>query len=147
VHEDLIIHLDPLVATPSSGSTDTWGLDRINQQGLPLDGSYTPSYKGNNVDIYIIDSGIDTTHVEFAPNPSGRVVQNIWAAPGFSLSNNNDERGHGTAVASNAAGNSVGVSPYANIFGLRVFGATGGGSNVIAAIEYVIVNSSSTGRR
>jgi subtilisin family serine protease len=149
VQNDRLIFLEPSNATPSFGSVDTWGLDRINQLDLPLDDYYYPSYQGVNVDIYIIDSGIDTTHEEFAANPSDRVVQNIWAAPDYFLSDNNDQMGHGTAVASNAGGNSVGVSPYANVYGLRVFGATGGAWNTdtIAAIDYVIDLSARTGRR
>jgi Subtilase family len=152
VHKDGIIRLDPLNAVPSTSTAAAynWGLDRIDQLYLPLDGSsYNPAYEGDNVDIYIVDTGIDTTHVELAPNPSGRVVRNIYAAPGFSLSNNNDQVGHGTIVASIAGGNSVGTSPHANIFGLRVFGTSGEGldTDAIGAIEHILVISESTGRR
>ena len=35
-----------------------WGLDRIDQEALPLDGLYMPHYDGAGTDIYIVDTGI-----------------------------------------------------------------------------------------
>jgi subtilisin family serine protease len=48
----------------------SWGLDRIDQRGLPLNGSYTPPNTASDVDVYIIDTGIRPTHQEFG----GRAV-------------------------------------------------------------------------
>lgn len=45
--------------------TVPWGIDRIDQESLPLDGIYQPEYTGAGTDIYIVDTGIDTTHQEF----------------------------------------------------------------------------------
>src|SRR5207245_1606955 len=52
VEEDSEISLD---ATQSGA---TWGLDRIDQRNLPLDGSYTYNTTATNVHAYIIDTGI-----------------------------------------------------------------------------------------
>jgi hypothetical protein len=56
-----------------------WGLDRIDQSDLPLDyAAYLPAGAGVNdgsgVSVYVLDTGIDTTHIEFA----GSNVTNIF---------------------------------------------------------------------
>ena len=42
-----------------------WHLDRLDQLQLPLDWSYQPIGDGQNVDVYILDSGINFDHKEF----------------------------------------------------------------------------------
>ena len=77
----------------------SWGLDRIDQAFLPLSNSYNPAFKGCGVDIYIIDSGIDTNHIEFTPvSGSMRIVANIFNEFG-ALTSNTDGFGHGTHCA------------------------------------------------
>ena len=43
----------------------TWGLDRLNQRQLPLDGTYSYDWDGTGVTAFILDSGIRSTHDEF----------------------------------------------------------------------------------
>ena len=79
----------------------SWGTDRIDQSSLPLSGSgtYNPAFKGCGVDIYIIDSGIDTNHIEFASvNGVSRTVSNIFNQFG-AITLDTDGYGHGTHCA------------------------------------------------
>lgn len=38
--------------------TRSWGVDRIDQARLPLDGVYRPPYSGKGQTVYVLDSGI-----------------------------------------------------------------------------------------
>ena len=69
-------------------STTLWGLDRIDQKDLPLDGMYDPNGDGTGVTAYIIDSGIRTSHADFG----GRAT---WGTNTIDA-NNEDCNGHGT---------------------------------------------------
>jgi hypothetical protein len=127
------VHIDGVARTQIS-----WGLDRIDQQSLPLVDRYVPGYRGCGVDVYIIDTGIDTTHAEFNDGVNQRSVQNIWTAFEELLANN-DDNGHGTHVAGTVGGKTVGVAPCANIYGLKALAADGSGffSDILAAMDEV----------
>ncbi|KAG2443499.1 hypothetical protein HXX76_001852 [Chlamydomonas incerta] len=45
----------------------TWGLDRIDQASLPLDGAYHYDGYGTGVTAYVIDSGVRGSHTQFRP--------------------------------------------------------------------------------
>jgi subtilisin family serine protease len=122
-----IIGIEPerqynLCNTRPISNTGNWGLDRIDQRALPLEGLYTYIQTGRNVDIYIQDTGIYANHSEF-----GSRVTVLFTAAGYSPS---DDNGHGTHVAGICAGSTYGVAPLANLFSVRSFSSSGNASNI-----------------
>lgn len=47
-------------------ATELWGLDRINQELLPLDGKeLAVQDAGSGTTVYVVDSGVRCSHDEF----------------------------------------------------------------------------------
>ncbi|XP_070535132.1 aqualysin-1-like [Ptychodera flava] len=86
---------------------------------------------GTGVNVYIIDTGIRITHIDF----DGRAQFFYDALRG----NGNDCNGHGTHCAGTAAGSSYGVAKSASLWAVRVLSCIGFGSNseVIDGIDQV----------
>ena len=77
----------------------SWGNDRLDQANLPLSNTYTPIFGGCGVDVYVLDTGLDTLHSEFAATPGiTRTVENIYNVFG-AISTNTDVHGHGSHCA------------------------------------------------
>jgi hypothetical protein len=132
VEEDTIVSVSTIQSSPD------WGLDRIDQRKLPLNDSYHYDADGSGVHLYIIDSGVRITHTEFGP--AGRATLDYSAYGGTTGAT--DCNGHGTSVASLAAGQTAGVAKKAFVHSVRVLGCDGTGywSDAINGIDWVTAN-------
>jgi subtilisin family serine protease len=131
VEEDSVVQLD----TTQTGAT--WGLDRIDQRNLPLDGNYTYATTASNVHAYIVDTGILTSHTQFG----GRATVGVdEIGDGH---NGIDCNGHGTHVSGTVGGSTYGVAKGVSLVAVRVLDCSGSGSNsgVIAGVNWVASNA------
>jgi subtilisin family serine protease len=108
-------------------------LDRIDQPTWPLDGRFTYPTTAPDVRVYVIDSGVHATHVEFG----GRV------SPGFNVHTGgpgtSDCDGHGTHVAGIVGSATYGVAKGVTLVPVNVFGCANSvtADAVIAGVDWV----------
>ncbi len=126
---------DQLAQADATQSGATWGIDRIDQRALPLSGTYNYTTTASTVYAYILDTGLQTSHSEFA---TGRAT-NVFDAFGGTGA---DCQGHGTHVGGTVGGVTFGVAKAVKLRGLRVLDCNGSGSNsgVIAGMDWVRTN-------
>ncbi|HYD55216.1 MAG TPA: S8 family serine peptidase [Gemmatimonadaceae bacterium] len=130
VEQDGIAHKSAIQANA------TWGLDRIDQRGLPLSKGFAYTSTGVGVTAYILDTGIRTGHAEFAGRASGGYTA---IADGRGAE---DCDGHGTHVAGTVGGTTYGVAKGVTLVAVRVLDCAGSGSwsGIIAGMDWVAAN-------
>lgn len=127
-----------------SQSALNWGVDRLDgtmENGVAFPGGGL----GSSVDVYVLDTGVRATHVAFAGAGGKSRVRAGWdvvagGIPGDAEGSLGrvDCDGHGTHVASLAAGRGYGVAREAGIVPVRVLDCSGRGPNsdVVRGIEW-----------
>jgi subtilisin family serine protease len=114
-----------------------WGLDRTDQRDLPLDKKFEPSGTADNVNVYVIDTGIYAAHKDFGGRAS---VGTDTVGDG---QNGVDCMGHGSHVAGTIAGTTYGLAKGAKIIAVRVLDCNGSGTteSVVGGIDWVTKNA------
>jgi aqualysin 1 len=127
---------DGFIYTSATQTSAPWHLDRVDQRPLPLDTAFTYTADGVSPNVYILDTGIRYTHVDFG----GR------ADAVFDIindgQNGNDCNGHGTHVAGIVGSATYGVAKNARLHAVRLLQCDGSGqiSDLITGIDWVTAN-------
>lgn len=141
-----VVSIEPDLVVTTCGQTLPTGIDRIDAELNTTPGPV-------DVDIAIIDTGIDTDHPDLPAVVGGRHFYTIATGPpwqrGSSEDDNyDDDNGHGSHVAGTAAAldndiGVVGVAPGARLWAVKVLDKTGSGylSDVVAGIDWVTGNA------
>ncbi len=126
VESDVVIMGDTIAQAGA-----TWGIDRIDQRALPLNGRYAYQESGAGVTAYIVDSGIRYSHSEFG----GRASFGFDAFGG----DGSDCSGHGTHVSGTVGGATYGVAKGVSLVSVKVLDCNGSGtsSGVIAGLDWI----------
>ncbi|HEY0603067.1 MAG TPA: S8 family peptidase [Herpetosiphonaceae bacterium] len=123
------------IQTTQPVSGGQWGLDRIDQRNLPLNGAYNYNATAANVTAYIIDTGIYPSHTNFG----GRAAVAYDALGGNGI----DCNGHGTFLAGVIGSTTYGVAKNVRLRGVRVLNCQGSGAfaDVIEGLDWVRLNA------
>ena len=135
----LLLAAAPAAFAATQSIPSTTGLDRIDQRRLPLDHGYTYNETGANSIIYIVDTGANPV-----AELSGRLERRSFfgsrpwtgcVASSF-LADDPGELGHGTQVATIAAGTVHGVAKQAQVVSIK---AVGDSSNypIVCALQNI----------
>ena len=125
------------VSTNAVQANVVWGLDRIDQEALPLNFTYQYDDTGQGVRVYVVDTGVRSSHADF----QDRVTSGYSSVSDGQ--GTNDCNGHGTHVAGTVAGALHGVAKQATVVPVRVLDCSGSGSlsQLIAGLDWVITNA------
>ncbi|KGG50865.1 serine peptidase [Mitosporidium daphniae] len=119
------------VSTLAIQTNAPWNLVRISEHMLRVPSIYRYLADGRGVDAYIIDSGIQSSNVDFKGHAT--------TIADFTNSGLTDAYGHGTHVAGIVGSQTYGVAKSVNLLGVRVINSSGTSdwATVVAALSWV----------
>ncbi|KAG6015032.1 hypothetical protein E4U54_004425 [Claviceps lovelessii] len=116
------------------------GLQRLSET-RPGQASYLfDESAGEGVTVYVVDTGVRISHVEFQGRASHGANFADVGPNGQPSWNANDDNGHGSHVAGTIAGATFGVAKRANITAVKVLNAQGAGPNsaILSGLQFVM---------
>lgn len=119
---------------PEVEKSAPWGLARVSHRDSLSFGTFNKYLfaqdAGEGVDVYVIDTGTNTDHVDF----EGRAH---WGKT-IPEDEDVDGNGHGTHCSGTIAGNKYGVAKKANVYAVKVLSSNGSGtmSDVVKGVEW-----------
>lgn len=120
---------------PAVEKSAPWGLARISHRDSLSFGTFNKYLfaedGGEGVDVYVIDTGTNTDHVDF----EGRAH---WGKTIPQNDEDIDGNGHGTHCSGTIAGKKYGVAKKANVYAVKVLRSNGSGtmSDVVMGVEW-----------
>lgn len=114
-------------------------LDMLNHNYEP-GVTFTPQYSGAGQEVYLVDTGVNTGHAEFA----NATVNNFYSNFDGDF---DDVAGHGTAVGSLIVGQNVGSAPNATLHNVKLFNAPEGEitvGEIILCFDAILANHNAT---
>mmetsp|Transcript_156795 Transcript_156795/g.272877 ORF Transcript_156795/g.272877 Transcript_156795/m.272877 type:complete len:788 (+) Transcript_156795:103-2466(+) len=125
----------------------TWGIDRIDGT-TGTNGKYSAyagSKEGAGAHVYVADTGITTTHVDF----EGRAIPAAEFLGGKGASGKKictdtscagDTHGHGTHCAGTIGSKTYGAAKKTNLYALKVLNPGGYMNDIIASVDWVVTS-------
>lgn len=135
IERDSIVHTMQSSDEPELEKNAPWGLARISHRDTLSFGTFNKylyaADGGEGVDAYVVDTGINTDHVDF----EGRAK---WGKTIPNGDEDVDGNGHGTHCSGTVAGKKYGVAKKANVYAVKVLRSNGSGtmSDVMKGVEY-----------
>ncbi|MBC5765123.1 S8 family serine peptidase [Ramlibacter albus] len=130
VDQAKVTHGQALQANPG------WALDRLDQPTAPLNGQYAYNADGAGRLIFVLDSGLDLSNARVAAEFGGRAMMFADLTGG----DGRDCNGHGTQVASAAAGSTYGIAKGAIVRAVKIMTGCGTASDTpqwVKAIDWL----------
>jgi cerevisin len=129
------VERDQIVRTMSTQKGAPWGLARVSHRPQLTFATFSKyeydSRGGEGVDVYVVDTGINTEHVEFEGRAS-------WGKTIPKDDVDEDGNGHGTHCAGTIASRKYGVAKAAEVIAVKVLGSNGSGSmsDVVGGVDW-----------
>lgn len=113
--------------------TQAWQQLRVSGHALPMPATYEAAFQGRDVVVYLVDSGVNMLHPELI----GANIHTTYTYTGDFT----DQIGHGTVLATLIVGQTIGISPRAEIRVVKIpTGESIPVTQILLALEAVLVD-------